>query len=320
MSRLFFYIKKGFADLFNPLIYSPVYGEDTLQYYYLKYELPSLLDGRSQKFSFDDNNIPIIPHYIDSSSKKEGGEGFHYYPIAIGQLALAYLHDYLDSKKADSLTTFLTYASWFVDNQEDNGTWLAQTNVDKYGVEAPWVSAMTQGRALSVLLRAYRMTGDNKYLDSASLAFEALLSDSSFVKYYKEGLFLLEYPSKSTPRILNGFIFALYGIVDFSRAVPGDERCKEILESSRRSLLEHLPLYDNGFWSVYDLDHIDYQKTVNISTVHYHFIHISQLRTLADIYDDSRFNEVATRWDGYYRNKLSLFRIYFVKARRLFKL
>ncbi|MEZ9708140.1 D-glucuronyl C5-epimerase family protein [Vibrio breoganii] len=320
MRKLLFYVKKGLEDLINPLVYKPVYGEDVNKYYHLKYELSTLLDGRSQKFSFDKKNIPIIPHYIDSSSNKEGENNFHYYPIAIGQLALAYLHDYWDNSENASLETFLSYASWFVDNQRDDGTWLAETNVDKYGVKAPWVSAMAQGRAMSVLVRAFRITGEQRFFEAAKQAFEALVVDASFTRNYDEGVFLLEYPSTTTPRILNGFIFALYGVVDYYSVASNDKRCEKLLEDSKISLLNHLPLYDNGFWSVYDLDYIDFKKPVNISTVHYHFIHISQLRTLSDIFDDPAFSEVADKWEGYYRNKLSLLKVYFLKSKRLFNL
>ncbi|PML99985.1 D-glucuronyl C5-epimerase family protein [Vibrio breoganii] len=315
MSKLLFYIKKGIKDLTSPLIYEYLKDiNDFDKYYYVKYDLTELLKGRSQNFSFDSKGIPIIPHYIDSENNTTS---YHYFPIAIGQLGLAYLHDYSDNENTNSLNQFYLIADWFLEHQTPNGLWLSDTNVPKYGLETGWSSAMSQGRAISVLIRAYLLTDKIKYLSAAEKGVKSLISESSLVANFN-GPYLLEYPSKHPPKVLNGFVFSLYGLIDYYKVKPCDQVQKEI-NTYLETLKRVIPLYDLGYWTSYDLDHLEYNKPLNIATSHYHSIHITQLRSLSLLTKDDYFSNYADKWEGYNRNKLSLFKVYWIKTRKVLK-
>lgn len=79
-------------------------------------------------------------------------------------------------------------------------------------IQSPWSSAMAQGQAISVLLRAYQFTGKETYLESARIAMNAFyipLKDGGLKTSIKGGLlFFDEYPANPPTRVLNGFIFA----------------------------------------------------------------------------------------------------------------
>lgn len=71
-------------------------------------------------------------------------------------------------------TEALRAANWMVDHQQADGTWrynFAYENAS-VGVDlgAGWISALTQGQALPLLVRAWKLTGDTAYLDAGRAA------------------------------------------------------------------------------------------------------------------------------------------------------
>jgi len=317
MNKIYFYIKKLYNDIFNPLVYDYVKSnEDLNKYYFMKYNVDDMLAHRSQRFHFDNKGIPVIPHYVDSSS----GSSMHYFPIAIGQMALAYLHKYWNDQDESAKEKFINISDWFLENQTDDGYWLAYTNVDKFRVKSPWKSAMAQSRAISVLLRAHSLTGDERYLNSAKRAFDTMLDRESDIScVLSGGRFYLEYPSIKPPKVLNGFMFSIFGIIDFAH-FTGDERAHKILNDCLYSLSNILKDYDTGKWTTYDLNHIEYGDRIRPCTVHYQFIHINQLKTLYYTTGHENLMETAIKWENYYKKKSNLISVYYNKFRGIVKL
>ena len=169
LRRLPFFARKFLRDLSNPLRYASntddVHGA-RLGRYYLVFDEEEL--KRSVEFHFDAEGIPAIPTYADVEPRR-----LHYYPITIGQYALAIFHTWLRSSQGDDQRRFLGLADWLVENQAEDGCWYAQTDLPLYRLRAPWPSAMAQGRGLSVLTRAWQCTSDERYIDGARRALEA---------------------------------------------------------------------------------------------------------------------------------------------------
>jgi hypothetical protein len=93
-------------------------------------------------------------------------------------------------------------------------------------MKAPWYSALAQGQALSVFVRLYRITGRPEWRAAADAAFSSLLIPSSedepwVSRVDADGhLWLEEYPrwpEEASERVLNGHVFALFGVYDFLR-------------------------------------------------------------------------------------------------------
>jgi hypothetical protein len=158
-------------------------------------------------------------------------------------------------------------------------------------LSAPWVSAYSQGFALSLFVRLYRVTGDYLYAETARSVFAAfrLLGPNRrhWVSYVSaEDLWLEEYPSSRPSHVFNGFNFAVFGLYDYER-LTRDPAAAQLLEGAlatmrRRAVAYRVP----GGLSYYDLTH----KT---QSEHYHEIHIWQLGTLAAISGDSYFSQLA---------------------------
>lgn len=88
---------------------------------------------------------------------------------------------------------------------------------------------MAQGVGVQVLLIAYNLTKDDKYMivaESAMKSFNKEVKLDGVTYKDKEGWCYEEYASphwNKEPRVLNGFIFALLGINDY---LQGNKRRK----------------------------------------------------------------------------------------------
>jgi hypothetical protein len=300
LRRLPFFLAKFRRDLTNPLRYpcniADVH-ETRLGRYYLVFDEAELMRGGSQDFHFDDDGIPIIPTYIDVEPRQ-----MHYYPIAIGQYALAIFHTWLRTSQDEDRQRFLRLADWFVGHQGDDGCWTAPNEVPTYRLRPPWPSSMAQGRAFSVLMRAWQRTSDDKYRTSARrglAAFSVPIEQGGVVAACDGWTTYEEYPAQPAPHVLNGMMFALFGLWDMVRADPEEARAVEIFERGVATVEGLLPLYDTGWWSLYDLYHREAAAPRNPATAHYHDIHIKQLEVMHAITGRDTFARFARLWAAY---------------------
>ena len=321
--RLPFFVRKFYRDFTNPLRYV-CNVEDVhaarLGRYYLVFDENELLRGGSHDFHFDERGIPMIPTHIDVEPRQ-----MHYYPIAIGQYALAIFHTWLRSSAEEDRQRFLRFADWFVEHQAADGCWYAHNEVPFYRLSAPWASAMAQGRVLSVLARAWQCTGDDKYIIAARrglAVFSVPVEQSGIVAAYDGHVTYEEYPARPAPHVLNGMIFALFGLWDLVRAQPDDAQAAAIFERGAATVEALLPRYDCGWWSLYDLYHLEVSTPRNPATAHYHDIHIQQLNVLHAITGREAFAVVGRRWTAYQGGLVGRLRAYagktvFVARRKL---
>lgn len=300
LRRLPFFAKKLWRDVFAPLRY-PLTREDVhgarLGQYYLVFDEAALRGGGTHDFRFDADGIPAVPTYIDVERPR-----LHYFPIAIGQYALAIFHSWLARGQGEDEARFLKFADWFADHQAGDGCWYAHTDVPIYGLKGPWASAMAQGRGLSVLTRAWQRTGARRYLEGALRAlpvFETKITDGGVVDGFGGVITYEEFPVRPAPHVLNGMIFGLFGLWDLARARPDDAHVRALFEQGAASLETLLPHHDTGFWSLYDLYHLEVPGLSNPATAHYHDMHVRQLEALAAITGRPVFSSFARRWAGY---------------------
>ena len=205
---------------------------------------------------------------------------------------------------------FLRTSEWFLKNQNDQGGWsvpvMRSIADNKLILPAGWHSAMAQGHALSVLTRAYHLTNDSRFVRAAqkSLNLFTLLARDGGVKNQLFGFdWFEEYPTTPGSFVLNGFMYSLIGLYDFSTVKGFGNESAALFQSGLTSLRTFLPLYDTGSGSVYDLRHLGLKSAPNIARWDYHAVHIYLLKWLYTITNDPFFNEVADRWIGYAQGK-----------------
>ena len=181
----------------------------------------------------------------------------------------------------------------------DELRWWIRYPVPKYRVSPPWCSALSQGQAASLFVRAHMATGEDRYAELAQRAVEPLVSErgSDLVTQTGAGPILQEYPSDPPSHVLNGWISALWGLWDVRLGLD-DPRADATLTATLASLRANLDAYDTGWWTRYSLYPLALQ---DLAKPIYQTFHVSQLRVLHRLTGDEHLREVAERWASYDR-------------------
>lgn len=185
-----------------------------------------------------------------------------------------------------------------------------------YRLAPPWCSAMAQGQAASLLVRAAHTVGRDDFGHAAASAVRCLTEpDSALVVTTAEGPVLQEYPADPAPHVLNGWIFGLWGLYDVARAGPGYATAvaTAAFDQGIAALVGRLPRYEMaGGWSRYDLRT---EGPVNVASPFYHHLHIQQLLALSRLVDKPVFARTAARWQRALRDPVTVVRAVVGKIR-----
>lgn len=203
-------------------------------------------------------------------------------PEAAAQFALA-LHDaWRQSGASAHREQFLRYAEVLQAEQDPEGRWAYRFNW--FRQVAPWYSALAQSRGASVMLRAWRLTGEERFRMAARNAvrlFDRGLAEDGFLAVHpRAGVpYLEEYPAHPTG-VLNGFLATLFGLFELQHWL-GDDRAGAMFERFRASADALLPHYTTAWWTLYDLD--PESPFPNVHSPRYHRLATDYLRVLGAI-------------------------------------
>jgi hypothetical protein len=251
------------------------------------------------KGPFDDAGIPLIDY--------KGNIGLQYNPIAIAQYGLAHYNIFEKNNSQKSLSIFIKQADWLVNNLESNEkglrVWMHHFDWEYREVlKNPWYSALAQGQGISVLVRAYNLTQDIRYMEAADEAFQSLVTliQDGGVQYHdKQGnVWLEEYIVAPPSHILNGFIWALWGVYDYW-IMTQDSEARKLYDDCIETLKINLSRYDLGFWSLYELSDLVIK---DIASSFYHSLHIVQLDIMYRLTKEAIFQDYMKKWIRYKRN------------------
>lgn len=244
----------------------------------------------------DGAGIPMLDY--------RGAIGLQYNPIAIAQWGLANYNCFSEAGDPLRLQKTLRAADWLVDNLEQNphGLWIWNHHFDweyRSTLKAPWYSGLAQGQGVSLLLRAHAHGGNDKYLKAAEQAFVSLTKPISeggvLFEDDEQNLWIEEYLVDPPTHILNGFMWALWGVFDFWR-VSGCDSAREIFDRGVATLLHNLPRFDTGYWSLYEQSGT---RLKMLASPFYHRLHVVQLRVMENLTGNPAFANIANCWDDY---------------------
>jgi hypothetical protein len=158
---------------------------------------------------------------------------------------------------------------------------------------------LAQGQGISLLVRAYRENNDTGYLRAAEQVFASFQKDTNAggVAFTDQNnnLWFEEYIVTPPTHILNGFIWATWGIYDFFLATRNPS-AQQLLAGAVKTLRENLEDYDLDFWSLYEQSGTSLPM---VASPFYHRLHIVQLRVMHKITGESIFASYADRWENY---------------------
>jgi heparosan-N-sulfate-glucuronate 5-epimerase len=274
----------------NPNLSAPDVGE-----YYMRFD-----EKANYRGDYDGAGIPLLDYH--------GQIGKQYNPIAIAQWGLGNYNLFRHTQDPARKDKYLKASDWLCDHLERNraGVWVWQHHFDweyRDTLKAPWYSGLAQGQGMSLLVRAYHETRQPEYLHAAQKAFTSFLlpvEDGGVIFTDDRGdLWFEEYIVSPPTHILNGFIWAAWGVYDYFLA-SGDPTAQSLFQQAVRTLLSNLDAYDMGFWSLYEQSGT---RLKMVASPFYHQLHIVQLRIMHVLTGEAKFSEFADRWDRYRQSR-----------------
>ena len=249
----------------------------------------------------DADGVPMLDYH--------GQIGVQYNPIAIAQYGLGNYNLFRRTAESVRKQKFVRAADWLTGNLTRNpaGMWVWNHHFDweyRTALRAPWYSGLAQGQGISLLVRAHRATGAARYLEAARSAFETILTPvaSGGVAFVDQDgdTWIEEYIVDPPTHILNGFIWAAWGVRDFELAT-GDARARDLFSGVVKTLKANLHRYDCGYWSLYEQSGT---RMKMLASPFYHALHIVQLDIMHRLTGEQIFADYARRWDEYGRDSL----------------
>jgi hypothetical protein len=260
---------------------------------------------------FDQQGVPLLDY--------QGEIGRRHNPIAVAQYGLARFNCWCETRNTRDEDAWLAAANWLrrelTSNHAGLRVWMHHFDWPyRELLQAPWYSGLAQGCGISLLVRAADATGDGRFADAAHRAFEPFRAriDSGGViaRESRDDIWIEEYIVDPPSHILNGFIWALWGVYDFARWCHSDE-ARELFAACAATLERALPDYDTGRWSLYELPAGGPRMP---ASRYYHELHIVQLLGLHRLTGIATFRSFAERWQRYLDNPMNRTRALVEKA------
>jgi heparosan-N-sulfate-glucuronate 5-epimerase len=199
---------------------------------------------------------------------------------------------------------FLAQADWAAAVQCESsgvrGSYVFPFASERYGCAPGFRSAMAQGEAISLLLRAYQETRNAMFLDraiDASVPLTVDLRDGGVLWQAGDDLIFEGVSGAAPSHVLCCWICALWALFELSRATELNH-ITELHQRSLATLEKVLPCYDSGAWSYDDLlaTPTGFRR---VATVQRHLLHVTQLNVLLSMTQNELFAAVAERWHRY---------------------
>ena len=276
-----------------------------LDQYYMSFLYKANYNG-----DFDINGVPMLNYH--------GDIGLQYNPIAIAQWGLGNYNLWKDTNHNVRYENFIKSADWLVDNLCKNqfGVYVWIHKFDwayKEKLEKPWYSGLAQGQGLSLLVRAYIESKNEKYLESCEKVYDSFYKDVSKggvnATDDNDNIWIEEYIVNESTHILNGFIWGLWGIYDYW-LLTNDKKTKLLFDKYITTIQSNLYKYDIGYWSLYELSEL---KIKMRASLFYHKLHIIQLQILFAMTDVKLFKDTSNKWQSYLDKKSNKVRATFMK-------
>lgn len=257
--------------------------------YYIDLGLQDVRIGMYDAFDFDQEGIPRYPYPT----------GLAYNVTFICHFALYHHMLFLKYKRQGDLDHFLRVTNWLLKTGHETNTGFVIPFAFAFGgLAPPWISALAQGRILSVLARAYELSSEEQYLEIARKAmkpFEIPVQEGGVRASFPNGdIAFEEYPLSKPNIVLNGFITALVGLRDLAE-IGGERSAADLFARGFHGLEKNLQRYDLGFWTSYDLA----QPFRTLANEKYHTYHIAQLWGLYEMTGSEIVKTYSLKWQGY---------------------
>ena len=250
---------------------------------------------------FDKNGVP----YYNYSITGHPSIGLQGSPLAVSSHALDLYREYLNNSNQSAKTYFINNAKWLADTHIliNNGSFASYEfsfpwQIGNNTIQPPWRSGMANAEALSPLVKAFHVTGNNVYLDTAKRLLNSFYVDTKdggvTYKSPSSGWWYEQYASINStqePRALSGMMNAILAIYEFYNDTK-DPGAKFLFDQGILALKNDLPKYDNNGTLYYD-------RTGLPANSFYRSSYVVLLEKLYKLTDEPIFKIYHDKWDNY---------------------
>ena len=219
--------------------------------------------------------------------------------VDVCQFGLGCYERWLAGDGDEWLQAALDTGRYLLERQQDDGSWIQPRPFSHtFPLAAGWRCGMAQGQAASLLVRLFVQTGDDTFAAAARAALALLgrpVAEGGVAVEAAGGPWPEEYPTSPPSLVLNGAIFAWWGVRDVAVGL-GDAEAGEAFATGVETLVRMLPRFDTGSWTLYCL----YPFPVpNVASSFYHALHVAQLEAMYVLAPRAELKAGAERWAGY---------------------
>ncbi|WP_318959384.1 D-glucuronyl C5-epimerase family protein [Lishizhenia sp.] len=224
---------------------------------------------------------------------------YRYHPLSISQFGVLSYYYFKDTGDSIYYKKCVDQIKYFKDTSKVhslfNGKGMGLPyNYNFWDLKAPWYSGMTQGYAVSYLLRYYDLTQDEEVLPIIEKVAYVLLQnqeDGGTISKTPEGYtWIEEYPnSNRSPQVLNGYINGLIGLKEYCDFHPNDTMAKRIFDETYEGFTNSLHHFDTHMWSYYN------RKNRGLSNKYMRY-QIYEMKHLYELFGDEIFDNQRRIW------------------------
>lgn len=226
------------------------------------------------------------------------------HPVVTGQYAVSALDEWHITGEQLWLDRAVAAADHLIETKVERGdAWWYVYPFDwtyyERTLTAPWYSGMAQGTSLSLFARLAEEQPDVERWRTAALhtwlSFRQSRSETEpWAKIIdNQQLWFEEYAGDQPPLlVLNGHIFALYGIYDYFMLTK-DPEAALYFDGGATTVLLNMPKFRVPGGVTYYCVQADYCDSPDWQNAGYQAIHVKQLNKLADMTGDEQFREWA---------------------------
>jgi hypothetical protein len=259
---------------------------ETLRYY-VSYELddPDGHGGYTRLYQFDDRGLPYT----------SGPHGALYDPLVVARYGIRMLAIAGACANPAAAGRARAVLEPLLTSVEATGSWGRAGRADQMSTDRP--SAIVQGVGLSALVRLAGRAPLPRVRAAVERALDRLVTpveEGGTCSRLEGGPFLEEYPSQPPSHVLNGGLYALFGLYDLEDGLA-HEKAGTLAREIERTLVRALHRFDAHMgWSRYAL-HLHGHAL--LASAHYHRLHVTGLRVLQARTGHEAFGRWAARWE-----------------------
>lgn len=251
-----------------------------------------------------------VDQWLKNGNRQLDDEGIiknngHYHPLGVVHFGVLNYYAFLERGDSTYYQHFINQVKYFKDTSkydilfDGKGIGLPYT-FNFHDLKAPWYSGMTQGYALSYLLRYRQLTNDKTITPIIEkIAYQMIQpeKEGGTIGKTPEGYtFIEEYPNGNSKEVFNGFVNGLIGLKEYCDFFPGDTLARRIHDESYAAMIKTMGNYDVVDWS-------NYNRGGAKCSIKYMRYEIFELKHLFEIYGDSAILDQLKLWSYYGHNK-----------------